>query len=85
MYPWRTVLSWRRAEDQHALEALPADRADEALGEGVGPWRSNRRADDPDPLRSEDLVEPGRELGVAVAHQEPDGSRAFGEHNGVRL
>ena len=25
-------------EDQHPVETLAADRADEALGEGVGPW-----------------------------------------------
>ena len=61
-------------EGQHSVEALPADRADEALGEGVDPWGSDRRADDPDPLGAKDLVEAGRELGVPVPHQEPDGS-----------
>ena len=44
-------------EDQHPVEALPTDRADEALGKGVGPRGSDRRADDPDPLGAEDLVE----------------------------
>ena len=29
-------------EDQHPVEALPTDRADEALGAGIGPWGSNR-------------------------------------------
>ncbi len=49
-------------EDQHPVEALAADRADESLSEGVGPWGSDRRADDPDPLRSQDLVEAGGDL-----------------------
>ena len=51
-------------EDQHSVETLAADRADESLGEGVGPRGSDRRADDADPLRPEDLVKAGRELGV---------------------
>jgi hypothetical protein len=49
------------AEDQHPVEALAADRADESLGKGVGTWRANGCADDPDPLGAEDLVEAGCE------------------------
>jgi hypothetical protein len=41
-------------EDQYPVEALAADCADEMLGEGVGPWCSNRRSDDPNPFGSED-------------------------------
>jgi len=37
-------------EDEHPVEAFPADGADEALGEGVRPRSSDRRADDPDPF-----------------------------------
>jgi len=44
-------------EDQHTVEALPAYGADEALGEGVRPWGSDRCPDDADPFRAEDLVE----------------------------
>lgn len=60
------------SEDQHSVETLAADRADESLGEGVGPRGSNRRTNDADPLRPEDLVKAGRELGVSVPHEEPD-------------
>jgi len=35
-------------EDQHPVEALTTHGASEALGEGVGPWRSDRGADDSD-------------------------------------
>jgi hypothetical protein len=34
-------------EDQHSVETLSTDRADEPLGKGVGPWCSHRGADDP--------------------------------------
>ena len=70
------------AEDQHAIEALPADSADEALGEGVGTRRPDRRADDPNALGAEDLVEAGRELGVPVADEEIDRLRTLGEFIG---
>ena len=56
-------------QDQHPVETLSTDGADAALGEGVGPRGSDRRADDLDPLGPEDLVEPGRELGVSVPHE----------------
>jgi hypothetical protein len=48
-------------EDQHPVETLSTDGADEALGEGVGPRGSDRRADDLDPLRpvgAENLIRP---------------------------
>jgi len=70
------------ADDEHAIKALPSDSADEAFSEGVGTRSSDRRADDPNALGAEDLVEAGRELGVPVADQEPDRLRALGEFMG---
>ena len=61
-------------EDQHPVETLAADGANEALGKGVGSRGSDRCADGPDPLGAEHFVETGRELGVSVPNQEPDGS-----------
>ena len=34
-------------EDQHSVETLAADRAEESFGESVGTWRPNGRSDDP--------------------------------------
>jgi hypothetical protein len=34
-------------------------------------WRRDRRLDDPESLRAKELVEGGREFGVAVADQDP--------------
>ena len=69
-------------EDQHPVETLAADGADEALGKGVGSRGSDRRADGPDPLGAKHFVETGRELGVSVPNQEPDGKRPLGKHHG---
>ena len=44
-------------EDQEPVEALGADGADEALGEGVRLRRPDRRLDDPDAFAGEDGVE----------------------------
>jgi len=66
-------------EDEHPVEALPTDSADKTLGEGVGPWRSDRRANDPYAVCMEDLVEAGRELGVSVTDEEPDRAGLFGQ------
>jgi len=44
-------------DDQEAVEEFAADRADEALGDRVRPWRPCRRLDDPDVDRGEDRVE----------------------------
>jgi hypothetical protein len=70
------------ADDEHAIKALPSDSAEEAFSEGVGTRSSDRRADDPNALGAEDLVEAGRELGVPVADQEPDRMCALGEFMG---
>jgi len=43
-------------KDQHPVEALAADRADEALGERIGPWSPDRRADDLNPVGAENVI-----------------------------
>src|SRR3974390_2303871 len=62
------------ADDPHAVEALTTDRADEAFCEGVGPGCPDRGPDDPHANGAEHLVEAGRELGVPIPDQEPDGT-----------
>ena len=57
----------------HPVETLTTDLADEALGEGIGPWCSDWGADDADTIGLEDLIEVGLELGVSVTYQESDG------------
>ena len=52
--------------DEDVVQAFRADGPYEPLGEGVGPWRPDRGADDPYLFRPEDLVERTRELRVAV-------------------
>jgi hypothetical protein len=37
-------------EDQHSAEKFTTDRADETFYEGIGPWGTDWRADDPDAL-----------------------------------
>ncbi|HEY6430283.1 MAG TPA: hypothetical protein VIX84_23880 [Acidimicrobiales bacterium] len=58
------------SEDQHPVEAFSADRADEALGNGVGSRCPNRGLDDPDALRNKHNVEGRGELGVSVTDEE---------------
>jgi hypothetical protein len=59
-------------EDEEPVEALGADGADEALGDGVGLRCADWCAQDPDALAAEDLVERAGVLAVAVADQEAD-------------
>lgn len=66
--------------DQHAIQALPADRPHETLGDGVGPRSPDRGPDDSDSLRSEDLVEAGRELGISVSNEPPRRDRPLSQH-----
>jgi len=66
-------------EDEHAVEALAPDGADDALADGVGPGCSDGGGDDSGALRGEDGVEGGGELGVAIADEELDGVRLGGE------
>src|SRR6266542_3693808 len=56
--------------DQDPIKTLATGAADPALRVRLRPRRRDRRPDDPDPFRAEDLVEGGRELAVAVADQE---------------
>ncbi|MGO8872928.1 MAG: hypothetical protein ACLQPH_16295 [Acidimicrobiales bacterium] len=51
------LLQVAASEDEHSVETLSANRADESLGEGIGPSGTDWCADDPDVLRAEDLVE----------------------------
>src|SRR5438034_1155209 len=57
-------------DNQDPVQALTPDAADPALGVRLRPWRRDRSADYPDPLRTEDLVEGGGELAIAIADQE---------------
>jgi hypothetical protein len=58
--------------DQEMVEALPTQRADPALGDGVRAWCPNWGADDGDVGAGEHGVESGGELGISVADQEPE-------------
>ena len=57
-------------EDQQPVEAVAADGADEALGDGVCLRCPHGRLDDPDAAGAEHLVERAAVLAVAVADQE---------------
>src|SRR5205809_608574 len=57
-------------DDQDAIKTLAPHAADPALRVSLRPRRRDRRPDDPDAFRAEDLVEAGRELAVAVADQD---------------
>ena len=69
-------------DDQHPIEALPADRADEAPGKCIGTRCPDRDTDGSDALGVEYLVEAGRELCVAIPDQEPDRTRSVGQVHG---
>src|SRR6266540_2916830 len=59
------------AEDEDPVEAVSADGAHPALGEGVGVRRLDRGGDHFDALAAEDFVEGVAELGVAIVDEEP--------------
>src|SRR6266516_1229481 len=67
------VLELAAVDDQDPVEALAPERADPALGVGVGVWRSDRRADDRHAFAAEDLVEAAADLAVAVVEEEAEG------------
>src|SRR6266540_4325870 len=78
------VLAQHRLElparhDQDPVETFAPDAADPALGMRFRPWRRDRRPDRPEPFRTEDLVESGREFLVAVADQDPMALPLLGE------
>jgi hypothetical protein len=58
------------ADDQQLVQALPADRADPTLGDGIGVGRLHRCADDLGTGRAPHVIERPGELGVPVADQE---------------
>ena len=58
--------------DQDVVEALLAHGSHEPLRECVRPRCADRGSDDPDALGAEHRIEGSRELGVPVAHEEPD-------------
>jgi hypothetical protein len=69
-------------EDERPVEALGPHRLDHPLGMGIRVGSLDRRADDPHPLRANDLVEPSVELRVPVPDEEPDGARPSVEVQG---
>ena len=54
------------------IEAFPAQSADAAFGDRVGPGCPHGAAEDTDASVGEDRVEGGGELAVPVAYQEPE-------------
>jgi hypothetical protein len=60
------------AEDQHVVQALAAQRANEPLREFVRPRRADRRPDHPRAVPGKDFIERRGELAVPVADQEPE-------------
>ena len=54
-------------KDEEPIETLAPDRTHEALCDGVRSRRPDRSPDGPDAFGSEDRVERGRELGIAVS------------------
>jgi hypothetical protein len=67
------------AEDEEPVQALDADRADEAFGVRVRPWRPDRCVYDGDAFASEDLVEGGAEFAVGVVDEVADAVEQAGE------
>ena len=49
-------------DDQNAVETFTPGAADPALGVRLRPWRRDRRLDQPESLRTKDLLEGGRDL-----------------------
>jgi len=58
--------------DQQVIEALAAQRADPALGDRVGPRRTDRRSDGADAGAAEHDVEGSGELAVPATDEEPE-------------
>jgi hypothetical protein len=66
-------------DDQRAVEAFAPDAADPALGVRFRQRRGDRRLDQSESLRPEDLVEGGREFAVTVADQDPMALLSLGD------
>ena len=69
------------SKDEQPVQALPAERSDPALTDGVGARRPDGGADDSDALGAKHLVERRGELGVAIPDQELDRAQV-GSHCG---
>src|SRR5712691_9194590 len=65
--------------DQDTVKTLATYSADPPFDERVRARCPYRRADRPDALRAEHLVERRRELAVAIVDQKPDRLRTFDE------
>ena len=65
------------AEDQHVVQELTAQGADEALTDRVRLRRPDRRPEHPRAVPGEDAVECRGELTVPVTDQEPEPAGAF--------
>src|SRR5438045_2924087 len=89
------VLEMTAADDEDPVEAVGADCAHPAFGEGVRVRRLNWRADDLDAFGAEDLIEGVAELRVAIVDEESEGvlvaeldgevARLLGDPASVRL
>src|SRR5689334_4532392 len=66
------VVEVAAAEDEDSVETVSAESADPALGVSVRVRRLDRRADHPDALSPEGLVEGVAELRVAIVDEEPE-------------
>jgi hypothetical protein len=64
------LLEMAAAEDEDPIEAVSANSAHPAFGEGVCVRRPDRRVDHLDALRPKDLVERAAELAVAIMDEE---------------
>jgi hypothetical protein len=73
------VLEVAPVEDEEPVETLGAGGADEALGDCIRSWATDRCPDDLDAFAAEDGVEVTRELAVAIANQEANWHRSLGK------
>ena len=67
------------SEDEHPVETLAPDGADDALTDGVGPGRSDGGGDDSGAVGGEDSFEGAGELGDPIADEERDRVRLVGK------
>jgi hypothetical protein len=78
-------LELARSENEKPVETLRPHGPHEALRVGIRPRRPKRSLDYSDALATEDLVEGGAELRVAVVDQEPNVGERIGEAEVARL
>jgi len=73
------LLELAAVDDRDPVEAFAPERADAALGVGIGVRGSDRHSDDRDAFATEDLVEAAAGFAVAVVKQQAEGLAAVGE------